>query len=65
LLAAESGVDAWETGQRHRVACAAVDAADALRNVGDALTHAGVALPAVLADALSLSRGLGEVCHGG
>ncbi|WP_394833573.1 hypothetical protein LVJ94_44410 [Pendulispora rubella] len=65
LFAAESGVDAWENGQRHNVACSAIDAANALRNIGDALIQAGVSLPAVLTDALLLSRGLGEVCHGG
>ncbi|WP_394844031.1 hypothetical protein LZC95_44130 [Pendulispora brunnea] len=65
LLAAESGVDAWENGQRHDVACSAINAANALRNMGEALSGAGVALPAVLTDALLLSRGLGEVCHGG
>ncbi|WP_394823726.1 hypothetical protein [Pendulispora albinea] len=65
LLAAESGVDAWENGQRQRVACATTDAAVALRNLGDALARVGVSLPPVLSDALSLSRGLEEVCHGG
>jgi len=68
LLAAESGVDAWDSGQQHDVACAANHAITALQNMGDALTRAGVTWPSVVTDALSISRTLQNVgggCHGG
>ena len=65
LIAAESAVDAWDSGQRGNVACTLGEATRSLGNVADALGRAGVSVPPLIVDALALSGAFGEVCHGG
>ncbi len=60
LIAAQYGIDAWDSGGSKDVPCAILDASKALRAVGDAVKAAGATVPAVALDALSLAEGYGD-----
>ncbi|MDB4994369.1 MAG: hypothetical protein JWM74_1801 [Myxococcaceae bacterium] len=64
LLAAERGVDAWDTAERGQIVCSLDDAAKALTDIEDAIATAGGKPPPVAADAHKLAALLGG-CHVG
>ena len=57
LLAAESGIDLYD-GKGGPLLCSVGTAVEALAHVAEAISAAGASLPAVVADALSLAKGL-------
>lgn len=63
LLAAEAGLDAWDSADSGRTACAVVDASRALRRLVEALDAVHVAIPPAARDAVELAAGLEGVCR--
>jgi hypothetical protein len=64
ILSASYGVDAWDSAEQGRIACAAVDAVRALAQITETLESVHVAIPPAAADAVSLAKSIGRVCHG-
>lgn len=54
LLAAESAVDAWDAGDKKSLACALAAGVRGLAQIANAITHAGVELPLLVTDAMTL-----------
>jgi len=54
LLAAESAVDAWDAGDKKSLTCALAASVRGLAQIANAVTHAGVELPLLVTDALTL-----------
>ncbi|WP_394845204.1 hypothetical protein LZC95_50280 [Pendulispora brunnea] len=65
LLGAEGAVDAWDAGQSGQTTCAAAKAAAALGQIAHAIEQAGVTLPLLIVDALSLAKAFGGACRVG
>lgn len=63
LLAADSGVDAWESGSRNQVACAIGKTAAALTEIVEAVQAAGGSLPLAVPDSISFVRTVVGECH--
>ena len=64
LIAAESGVDAWESGSRNQVACAVAKSASALADVIEAVNAAGGSVPLAVTDSLKFAISIVGECHG-
>lgn len=64
LIAAESGVDAWESGSRNQVACSVAKSAAALVDIVEAVNAAGGRLPLSVDDSLTFITSITGECHG-
>ena len=63
LIAADSGVDAWESGSKNQVACAVAKTAAALTEIVEAVQVAGGSLPLSVSDSLVFVRTIVGECH--
>jgi len=59
LIVAADGIDAWDEGKRAGVLCAVVHAAEDLAKVAEEFRKRRIKVPAVLEDAIALTRALG------
>ena len=64
LLAAESSVDAWESGAKNDVACSVAKASVALTKIVDAVRAGGGTLPLSIEDSLKFATSIVGECHG-
>ena len=62
LLVAESGIDAWGQGEEGKVACASASALQAIIGIENELASNGVAVPAVVQDAVKLGQMFLPLC---
>lgn len=62
LLVAESSIDAWEQGEAGNVACAGSHALQAVVTIENLLASNGVAVPAVVQDAVKLGQMFLPLC---
>ena len=64
LMAAESGVDAWESGSRNQIACVVAKSAAALVDIVEAVNAVGGTLPSSVGDSLKFAASIVGECHG-
>ena len=64
LLAAEAGVDAWESGSKNEVACAVAKASNALTKIAETVKAGGGTLPLSVIDSLKFATSIVGECPG-